>query len=261
MSRSSTAPISRTPTSPPASSSASQPGGLLSNFNAFEGRAGNDNIVGNGGTRIEFTGATGGIVANLVTGIATGDASVGTDTFTGVNSVRATQFADTLLGGNPLLNGFESFEGRARRRLHRGRTGLRSRRVCVRRPHHDRHHGRSRRRHRVGRPAAHGHRHAARHRGNPRLAPERLVRRHRLFRRPASMPARWAPRARTTSSRAWPGTTPSPATAIRESSTRQPARASASTSPPARRWAALRSAPTRSWAASGQCGAPTSMTC
>ena len=38
---------------------------------------------------------------------------MGTDTFTGVNAIRATQFADTLLGGNPLLNGFESFEGRA----------------------------------------------------------------------------------------------------------------------------------------------------
>ncbi len=92
--------------------SASAPGGLFTNFNSFEGRGGNDTITGNGGTRIEFTGATAGIVANLATGIATGDDSVGTDTFSGVNSVRGSNFSDTLLGGNPLLNGFESFEGR-----------------------------------------------------------------------------------------------------------------------------------------------------
>ena len=34
-----------------------------------------------------------------MTGIATGDSSVGTDHFTGVNAVQASMFDDTLLGG------------------------------------------------------------------------------------------------------------------------------------------------------------------
>ena len=38
--------------------SASSPGGYLSNFDAFEGRGGNDVIAGNGNTRIEYSGAT-----------------------------------------------------------------------------------------------------------------------------------------------------------------------------------------------------------
>jgi len=91
--------------------SASQPGGLLSNFNAFEGRAGNDTIVGNGGTRIEYTGATAGVEVNLTTGIATGDESVGTDTFSGVISVRGSSFADTLRGGSSAA-GTQIYEGR-----------------------------------------------------------------------------------------------------------------------------------------------------
>ena len=37
---------------------------------------------------------------------------MGTDSFSGVNQVRGSSFADTLLGGNPLTNGLESFDGR-----------------------------------------------------------------------------------------------------------------------------------------------------
>ncbi len=91
-------------------SSASQPGGLLSTFNSFEGRGGNDAIVGNGATRLEFTAATAGVVANLATGIATGDASVGADAFSGVSALRGSSYADTLLGGS--ASGSEVFEGR-----------------------------------------------------------------------------------------------------------------------------------------------------
>jgi Ca2+-binding RTX toxin-like protein len=104
--------------------SASAPGGFLSNFNAFEGRSGNDSITGNGGTRLEFTGATSGVTVDFVLGSATGDASVGSDSFTGVNAVRGSSFADFLYGGNAASNGFESFDGRGGDDLIDGRSGF-----------------------------------------------------------------------------------------------------------------------------------------
>ncbi len=91
--------------------SPSSPGGVMSNFNEFEGRGGNDTITGNGGTRLSFQGAFEAVNVNLATGIAVGGASVGTDTFTGVNMVRGSAFSDTLAGGLAANNNFESFEG------------------------------------------------------------------------------------------------------------------------------------------------------
>jgi Ca2+-binding RTX toxin-like protein len=55
-------------------------------FNQFEGLAGDDSITGNGNTRLIYTNATGGVAINLQAGSATGDVSVGHDTFVGVNS-------------------------------------------------------------------------------------------------------------------------------------------------------------------------------
>ena len=76
-------------------------------FNEFEGLGGNDTITGNGNTRISYVSATGGVTVDLAAGTATGDASVGTDTFTGVSQVRGSQFADTLSGdsNNNTLDG------------------------------------------------------------------------------------------------------------------------------------------------------------
>ncbi|MGY3038072.1 VCBS repeat-containing protein [Bradyrhizobium sp. USDA 4354] len=68
-------------------------------FNEFTGNGGDDIIVGNGFTRLGFNNATAGVQVDFVTGIATGDSSVGTDHFTGVNAVQASMFDDTLLGG------------------------------------------------------------------------------------------------------------------------------------------------------------------
>jgi hypothetical protein len=104
--------------------SPSSPGGFLSSFNAFEGRGGIDSITGNGGTRLEFTSATSGVTVDLAAGVATGDASVGTDYFTGVNSVRGSSFADTIIGGNPTTNGFESFDGRGGDDFIDGKSGF-----------------------------------------------------------------------------------------------------------------------------------------
>jgi Ca2+-binding RTX toxin-like protein len=93
--------------------SPSAPGGLPSTFNSFEGRGGNDSIVGNGATRIEYTSALEPVSVDLKTGVVFGGPSVGTDSFSGVNSVRGSAFADTLTGGVAANNGFESFDGRA----------------------------------------------------------------------------------------------------------------------------------------------------
>ncbi|MBR0830454.1 VCBS domain-containing protein [Bradyrhizobium manausense] len=74
--------------------------GSLGTFNEFTGNGGDDIITGNGFTRLGFNNATAGVTVNFTTGIATGDSSVGTDHFTGVNAVQASMFNDTLIGGN-----------------------------------------------------------------------------------------------------------------------------------------------------------------
>ena len=73
---------------------------------------GNDVIVGNGNTRIAFYNAADGITVDLNVGtsqgIAAGDvAAVGADTFSGVNAVRGSAFADVILGngGSNTLDG------------------------------------------------------------------------------------------------------------------------------------------------------------
>jgi Ca2+-binding RTX toxin-like protein len=79
-------------------------------FNEIEGLGGNDTITGNGNTRIAFYNASAGVTVDLAAGTsfstASGDAAnVGTDTFTLVNAVRGSNFADTILGdanGNTL---------------------------------------------------------------------------------------------------------------------------------------------------------------
>jgi VCBS repeat-containing protein len=89
-------------------------------LNEFEGRGGNDVITGNGNTRVSYLHATGPVTVTFTswvngqgaTGFAVGDASVGTDTFTGVSRVRGSYFDDTFTGSNNPSNTTETFEGR-----------------------------------------------------------------------------------------------------------------------------------------------------
>ena len=74
--------------------------GSLGTFNEFTGGGGNDTIIGNGNTRISFNNATAGVTVDIAAGTATGDASVGTDTFSGVNAVQGSMFDDTIFGSN-----------------------------------------------------------------------------------------------------------------------------------------------------------------
>jgi Ca2+-binding RTX toxin-like protein len=80
----------------------------LADGNSFEGRAGNDQIIGNGSTRVDYQGAAVGVDVDLTRGtaFALGDTgaeaakSVGIDTFTGVFRVRGSSFGDLLTGGS-----------------------------------------------------------------------------------------------------------------------------------------------------------------
>ena len=117
-------------------------------FNRYEGRGGNDTITGNGNTEIAFDNATAGVTVTFSAlnsgtshGTANGDAAnVATDTFTGVNRVRGSDFDDfigpdaganifdgrggndTLQGGggNDTLNGGSGFD----RAVYSDATGL-----------------------------------------------------------------------------------------------------------------------------------------
>ncbi|WP_421608561.1 calcium-binding protein, partial [Bradyrhizobium ottawaense] len=85
--------------------------GSSGTFNDFAGAGGNDTIIGNGSTRLNYQIAASSVSVDLetsvvgttnavtVAGSATG-ATEGTDTFTGVNAVQGSTFADTLLGSS-----------------------------------------------------------------------------------------------------------------------------------------------------------------
>ena len=87
-------------------------------FNEVEGGAGNDNITGNGNTRVAFYNALGGVTVNLSTGTSQGTAggdlaNVGTDSFTDVSAVAGSAFNDAITGSNNAANTGEEFGGRA----------------------------------------------------------------------------------------------------------------------------------------------------
>ena len=96
-------------------------------FNEFEGRGGNDIITGNGATRISYLHAAAGVTVTFnngtpdnswvsqtsgASGTAVGDVlTTGTDTFTGVNNVRGSNFNDVFHGSNNPSGTAENFEG------------------------------------------------------------------------------------------------------------------------------------------------------
>jgi hypothetical protein len=88
------------------------------NFNEFEGMGGDDQIIGNGNTRISYVNATAAVTVTATgfagagsTGFANGNGSVGHDTFTGVTAFRGSNFNDTLTGSNNGTAVTENFEG------------------------------------------------------------------------------------------------------------------------------------------------------
>ena len=98
-------------------------------FNQFEGLGGDDTITGNGNTRVIYSSATAGVTMHMAAGTVTGDASVGTDTFTRRQQRHRQQPRRHL----------------RRERLRRRRRRLRLRQLQpVRRPRRQRHHHRQR---------------------------------------------------------------------------------------------------------------------
>ena len=97
-------------------------------FNDFGGAGGNDTVIGNGNTRLNYQNAAASVSVDLetsaigttnsvtVVGIATG-ATEGTDSLTGVNAAQGSTFADTLLGSSfsntfTGLGGDDNIDGR-----------------------------------------------------------------------------------------------------------------------------------------------------
>ena len=100
------------------------------NFVEFDGGGGNDQITGNGNTRVGYRFASAGVTVDLAAGTGRLTASssfdnVGVDSFTGVNHIRGSNFADVLLGTDGV--GFESFRGQAGNDFIDGRGGAQDR--------------------------------------------------------------------------------------------------------------------------------------
>lgn len=93
-------------------------------FNQFEGMGGNDLIIGNGDTRISYLHAASGVMVDIAAHTAVGDSSVGVDTFTGVNNVLGSNFADSLFGSDNAAGTTEKFDGHAGNDLIDGRGGF-----------------------------------------------------------------------------------------------------------------------------------------
>src|SRR6266481_5419729 len=83
------------------------------------GTSDNDTLIGGQGVDLaRYTNATGGITANLTSGTVSG-AGVGTDTLSGIEQIRGSNFADVYIatgfnegtnpqpGTSPLFNEFE----------------------------------------------------------------------------------------------------------------------------------------------------------
>ncbi|MCK1434963.1 tandem-95 repeat protein [Bradyrhizobium sp. 15] len=86
--------------------------GSLGTFNDFQGGGGDDVVIGNGNTRVNYSSALAGVTVNLQTDLnqagvtatnVVGSATAtteGTDSLTGVNATQGSSFDDTLLGSN-----------------------------------------------------------------------------------------------------------------------------------------------------------------
>ncbi|WP_416900382.1 MAG: hypothetical protein ACMVY4_00765 [Minwuia sp.] len=71
-------------------------------FFQFRGGAGNDSFTGGAGfDRLDYLGAqTGGVTVNIELGLTTEDGHGGTDTFSAIDELRGSDFADSLLGSS-----------------------------------------------------------------------------------------------------------------------------------------------------------------
>ena len=183
----------------------------------------------NGNTRISYQSATPGGDANLQTGNASGDLSVGTDMIvSGVNAVRGSNFDEAITGRNDNLTSIGNFEGGAATTSSTAMAASTAplRPVAIAGPNGivvnlaaGTVTGQRRRRDRGV-----WQRHAAQHRVYSRQQCQRHLQRDGFTGPTVPLPGAPSPnmaatRAISTNSRAWPATTRSPATATPASST------------------------------------------
>jgi len=118
--------------------------GVQVGFNEFEGRGGDDIIVGDINlsgqerTRVSYLSATDGVTVDLATGTgngtAAGDAAhVGTDHFTFVNAITGSAYADILRGSDNPFGTYELFDARGGNDLIDGPWRIRFCRLQLRR--------------------------------------------------------------------------------------------------------------------------------
>lgn len=86
--------------------------GAYGTFNEFQGKGGNDTVIGNGNTRVSYIDAFAGVLVDLENGtsssLLSGDAAfVGVDTISGANAARGSLFGDEIIGstGADVLEG------------------------------------------------------------------------------------------------------------------------------------------------------------
>ena len=103
--------------------------GVAAGQNEFEGRGGDDliigqtNALGQSVTRVNYLSATGAVTVDIAAGTADGNASVGHDTFSGVSTVWGSAYNDTIYGSNNAAFTYETYEGRAGNDFIDGRGG------------------------------------------------------------------------------------------------------------------------------------------
>ena len=126
--------------------------GSQGTFNNFRPEEGDDTIIGNGDTQLDYFDAPHGVVVNLAdrsvnatTGVVHGGVGVGDDTFSGVDRVRGSiicRCPERRTGRvqRPRRGGILRRPGRRRR--HRWRLGLRLRPLSRHHRPHQRHRGR-----------------------------------------------------------------------------------------------------------------------
>ena len=92
--------------------------GVTPGTNEFEGRGGDDLIIGTINaqgqvlTRASYLSATSAVTVDIAAGTADGDSSVGHDSISNIATVWGSAFNDTLRGSNNAFGTFEIYEGR-----------------------------------------------------------------------------------------------------------------------------------------------------
>ncbi len=85
--------------------------GSSGTYNSFRPGMGDDTIIGNGNTRLDYSNALDCVDVDLATGVVHGSYAIGTDTFSGVNRIRGSAYDDQMFGTGASGERFEGLAG------------------------------------------------------------------------------------------------------------------------------------------------------